>query len=72
MHLVQILNISEKITFCAIKSLIFNASCSNIEYISLRMGHIFLPGLKILPSRIKSPLFNYDIKSKPFLPIYQF
>ena len=43
----------QKITFCAIKSLILNGSCSNFEHFSLKIGHIFLPSLKTLSSKIK-------------------
>ena len=52
----------QKIMFCAIKSFILNGSCSNCEYFSLKMAHIFLPSLKTLFSKIKIPLFNYHIK----------
>ena len=60
-----------QITFCAITSLIFNGSCSSFKHLGLKLGHIFLPSLKILSSKIKNPLFNYHIglKSEPFLPI---
>ena len=31
----------QKVTFCSIKSLLFNGSCSNNEHFSLNKGHIF-------------------------------
>ena len=46
----------QKITFCALKSLIFNGSCSNFEHFNLKTGHIFLQSLKTLSSKIKFPL----------------
>ena len=59
----------QKITFCAITSLIFNGYCSSFKHLGLKLGHIFLPSLKILSSKIKNPS-NYYIKSEPFLPIW--
>ena len=35
------------------KPLIFNGSCSTFEHFSLKIGHIFLPSLKPLSSKIK-------------------
>ena len=42
----------------------FNGSCTNSEYFSSKMGHIFLLSLKTPPNS-----FNYHIKFEPFLPI---
>ena len=39
----------------SVYTLILNVSCSDFEYFSLKMGHIFLPSLKILSSKIKIP-----------------
>ena len=47
----------QKITFYAIKSLIFNGSCSDFEHFSLKIGRIFLLSLKILSSKIIISLF---------------
>ena len=52
----------EKITFRAIKSLIFNGSCSNFEYMSLEMGHIFLQSLNTISSKIKISTIYLSLK----------
>ena len=43
----------QKVMFCAIIPLIFDGSCSNVEHFSSKIGHIFLPSLKTLSSKIK-------------------
>ena len=48
---------------CAIKSLLLNGSCSNFEYFSLKMVHIFLPSLKTLSSKMKIPSIKMKIPS---------
>ena len=42
----------QKIMFCAIKYFIFNESCSNVEYFSFKIGHIFplISNIKIVGS----------------------
>ena len=50
----------QEIKFCAIKSLILNGYCSNFEYFSLKISHIFLPSLKTLSSKINFSIYLYD------------
>ena len=52
----------QKIKFCVIQSLIFNGSCKNFENISLKIGHIFLPKLKSLSSKIKISSIYLSLK----------
>ena len=52
----------QKIMFCAIKSVLFSGSCSRFERFSLKTGHIFLPSLKTLSSKIKIPFIYPTLK----------
>ena len=52
----------QKITFWAIKFLIFNGSCSNFESFSFTIGHISLPSLKTLNSKIKISFIYLPLK----------
>ena len=62
-----ILQVGKKIRFCAIRSLIFNGSCSNFEHFSLIIGQIFedfIQKYKFLSIYLSFKIVGFDKHAK--------
>ena len=59
---------SQEVTFCAIKSLLFNGLISNLEHFSLKIGHNYV-SVKLENCFFQNKLFYYYITFEPILAI---